>query len=188
MTSRHDDGSRDERFRSYYQKYFRRIVRFYVRSFRFDEADSEDLAQEAFIRFYEAMDEYRGDAEWAFFEAIARNVAFNRIRSRKTLKRNARTVDLDDPDVRRNEPGTAAPDYVEQQHEALLKKQLRAAIAGLPAGQREAVMLWLEGFKYDEIARALRISMDAVKSRIRDAKRALRARLGDDGVLPEDEE
>ncbi|HJQ39140.1 MAG TPA: sigma factor, partial [Thermoanaerobaculia bacterium] len=89
---------RDERFKTLYQKYYRRVVRFYVRAFRFAEEDAEELAQEAFLRFYEAMDEYRGDAEWAFFESIARNVAFNKIRWGKTQKRNARTVDIDDPE------------------------------------------------------------------------------------------
>jgi RNA polymerase sigma factor (sigma-70 family) len=188
MTIRDDRGTRDDRFRAYYQKYYRRIVRFYVTAFRFTEVDAEDLAQEAFARFYEAMDEYRGDAEWAFFETVARNVAYNRIRSTKTLKRNAKTVDLDNPEVFRNEPQAApVPDYAERQHAELQRKQMYDAIAELPAGQREALRLWLDGFKYDGIARALRISMDAVKSRIRDAKRVLRARLGD-GVLPEDEE
>jgi DNA-directed RNA polymerase specialized sigma24 family protein len=47
--------------------------------------------------------------------------------------------------------------------------------------------LWLEDFSTEEISRALQISIVAVKSRIRDAKRTLRERLGDKGALPEDE-
>ena len=182
-------GDRNERFKTLYQKYYRRVVRFYVRAFRFAEEDAEELAQEAFLRFYEAMDEYRGDAEWAFFESVARNVAYNKIRWRKTQKRNARTVDIDDPEVSRNEPpAPEQPDYAEQQHEALQRKRLYGAISELPPGQRECVQLWLDDFKYGEIATALHTSMDAVKSRLRDAKRQLRARLGEDGTLPEDEE
>jgi RNA polymerase sigma-70 factor (ECF subfamily) len=182
-------GPRDERFKTLYQKYYRRVVRFYVRAFRIAEEDAEELAQEAFIRFYEAMDEYRGEAEWAFFETISRNVAYNRIRSRKTQKRNARTVDIDDPELTRNEPqAPPEPDYAERQEVASRRKRLYEAIAELPPGQRECVQLWLDDFKYGEIARALRISIDAVKSRLRDAKRILRAKLGDDGMLPEDEE
>ena len=185
-----DDGSgRDERFRSYYQKYYWRIVAFYERSFRLSMEDAEELAQDAFVRFYRAMDEYRGDAEWAFFEKIARNVAYNRIRSGKTGKRNMKTVDIDDPDIANHEPrAPEGPDYAERQETALQMKRMYDAIAGLPPGQRESVRLWLEGFKYDEIARALRITMDAVKSRIRDAKKLLRERLGDDGALPKDDE
>src|SRR4051812_27641443 len=87
--------SRHDRFRSLYQKYYWRIVKFYVRSFRLRQEDAEELAQDAFLRFYQAMDEYRGDAEWAFFETIARNVAYNRIRAQNTAKRSGTKVDLD---------------------------------------------------------------------------------------------
>src|SRR5436189_145089 len=181
-------GDRHERFKTLYQKYYWRVVRFYVRAFRFAEEDAEELAQEAFLRFYEAMDEYRGDAEWGFFESVARNVAYKRIRSRKTQKRNAKTVEIDDPELTANEPpAPEQPDYAERQEAALRRKRLYDAISSLPNGQRECVLLWLDDFKYDEIARALRTTMDAVKSRLRDAKRQLRAKLGDEAALPEDE-
>jgi RNA polymerase sigma-70 factor (ECF subfamily) len=179
---------RNDRFRPLYQKYYWRVVRFYVRSFRLTQEDAEELAQDAFLRFYEAMDEYRGDAEWAFFETIARNVAYNRIRSQKTAKRNGRTIDIDDPDFAAHEPAApAGPDYAEREEDALRVKQLRDAIAQLPSGGRECLQLWLDDFKYDEIAKFLGITLDAVKSRLRDAKKLLRARLGDD-ALPEDEQ
>jgi RNA polymerase sigma factor (sigma-70 family) len=181
------DSARDERFKSYYQRYYRRVVRFYVNGFRLAEEDAEELTQEAFIRFYEAMDEYRGDAEWAFFETIARNLAYNRIRFWKTQKRSAQIVEIDDPETREEPAAPDAPDYAEQQEESHRRERLHEAIAELPRGQRECMQLWLEDFKYDEIATALHISMDAVKSRLRDAKKILRARLGDEGALPEDE-
>lgn len=183
MTIRDGGAGRDERFRSFYKKYYLRVVRFYVRAFRFEEEDAKELAQDVFIRFYEAMDEYRGDAEWAFLETIARNLGCNQIRAGKTIKRNMKTVDLDDPDVlKTNEPSTSGG-----QVDALRRKQMYEAIAQLPNGQRECLRPWLHGFTYDEIARGLHISLDAVKSRIRDAKRTLRARLGDDSILPEDD-
>lgn len=182
MIIRNGGDGRDERFQSYYQRYYRRVVRFYVRAFRFDERDAEELAQDAFLRFYEAMDEYRGDAEWAFFETVARNLALNKIRAGKTLKRNVKPLDLDDPVVG-SRAFTPPP-----QIDAVRKKQMYAAVGELSAGQRACLRPWLRGFSYDEIARAMRISQDAVKSRIRDAKRSLRARLGDDSSLPEDDE
>jgi len=188
MTNRHG-GDQDERFKSLYQKYYWRVVRFYVRAFRFSEEDAQDLAQEAFVRFFESMDEYRGDAEWAFFEAIARNVAYNKLRSAKTQKRNAQTVGMDDPEMKKHEPAAEdGPDYVEQQEKIARVRRLYQAIAELPSGQRECVQLRIDEFKYDEIAAALRISMDAVKSRLRDAKKLLRAKLGEEGAFPEDQE
>jgi len=189
MRIRNANNDQDERFRALYQKYYWRVVRFFVRAFRFSEEDGEELAQEAFLRFYEAMDEYRGDAEWAFFETIARNVAYNRIRSAKTRKRSGQTIELDDPQNAGNQPyAPEEPDYAERQHAAVQRRQLYDAIAVLPNGQRECVQLWLDDFKYDEIATALRITMDAVKSRLRDAKKQLRSKLGDDSPLPEEEQ
>jgi RNA polymerase sigma-70 factor, ECF subfamily len=179
--------SKYERFKSLYQKYYWRVVRFYVQSFRLSQEDAEDLAQEAFLRFYEAMDEYRGDAEWAFFETIARNVAYNKIRSQKTAKRGAKTVSIDDPDLKHDPAAPDEPDYAERQHDALRKQRLRDAITALTPGQRECVQLRLDDFTYEEIAKILRISVDAVKSRLRDAKKILRERLGDGDDLPEDE-
>jgi RNA polymerase sigma-70 factor, ECF subfamily len=189
MRMRNGGGDRDERFKSLYQAYYWRVVRFYVRAFRFSQEDAEELAQEAFLRFYEAMDEYRGDAKWAFFETIARNLALNKIRWRRTQKRNAKTVDIDAPEFNSNQlPAVETADYAQREEAALRKKKLYDAIAELAPGQREAVLLWLQGLTYEEIAKVLRITVDAVKSRLRDAKKALRTRLGDDGTLPEDEE
>ena len=178
---------RDERFRRLYQKHYRRVVKYYVRAFRLSEPDAEELAQDAFLRFYKAMDEYRGDAEWAFLESTARNLALNRIRSRSTLKRNATTVDIDDPNVREEPMAAAEPDYAERQEMAERKRRLHREIAGLSRAQRQCLQARLAGLSYEEIASGLRISMDAVKSRLRDAKKVLRARLGDDHGLPEDE-
>jgi RNA polymerase sigma-70 factor (ECF subfamily) len=178
---------RDERFKSLYQKYYRRVVRFYVQAFRLAENDAEELAQEAFLRFYEALDEYRGDAEWAFFETIARNVAYNKIRSQKTAKRGAKTVDIDDPNFNQEPAAPEGPDYADRQEDARRKQRLHDAIAQLPAGQRQCLQLWLDELKYDEIAKVLRISVDAVKSRLRDARRLLRERLGEGEALPEEE-
>jgi len=178
----------EERFQALYRKYYMRVVRFYVRAFRVSQEDAEELTQDAFVRFYEALDEYRGEAEWAFLETIARNVAYNRIRSRNTAKRNAPTVNIDDRD-RYHEPQAAPePDYADRQEEVLRRKRLHEAITALTPGQQRCLELWLAEKTYEEIAAALRITVDAVKSRLRDAKKYLRARLGDAGALPEDDQ
>ncbi|HEV7427326.1 MAG TPA: RNA polymerase sigma factor [Thermoanaerobaculia bacterium] len=178
----------DDRFQALYRKYYKRMVRFYVLTFRVAEEDAEELTQDAFFRFLEAMDEYRGDAEWAYLEMIARRVAYNRIRSQKTAKRGADTVDIHDRNAVAEPAAPAEPDYAQREAAAARSKQLREAIAALPPGSRECIQLWLNEFTYEEIAKFLRISVDAVKSRLRDAKKILRARLGDANALPEDEE
>jgi RNA polymerase sigma-70 factor (ECF subfamily) len=183
------DNRNDDRFHVLFVKYYRRVVVFFVRGFHLSDDDARDLAQDTFTRFFQAMDEYRGEAEWAFLEEIARNVGLNRVRSLNTAKRRGRTMNIDDPDVARRVPAApSGPDYADRQHHANQRQRLHDAIAQLPSGQRQCVQLWLEDFKYDEIAKTLRISPDAVKSRLRDAKRLLRERLGDDNELPEDDE
>lgn len=171
------------------------MLRFYVRGFRLAEEDAEDLAQEAFLRFYEAMDEYRGEAEWALLEIIARNVLYNRIRSQKTAKRSANTVSIDDLQPTQQPTAPQDADYADREAARLLRKRLRTAIETLPAGQRKCLHLWREGFRYTQIAGILGITVDAVKSRLRDAKRDLERELKDDagrfawpGTFPEDDE
>ena len=184
-------SSREERFAALYRKYWRRMNTFFMRAFRVTEQDAEELTQDTFVRFLQALDEYRGDAEWAFLEKVARNVGYNRVRSANTKKRGegVKPVEIDDRDKFAHEPAAPeAPDYAERQHQALQKKRLYDAIASLPAGQRQCLQLWLDDYQYNEIATILRITQDAVKSRIRDAKRLLRDRLGDEGTLPGGEE
>src|SRR5436305_3751216 len=118
----------DDRFQALYRKYYKRMVRFYVLSFRVTEEDAEELTQDAFFRFLEAMDEYRGDAEWAYLEVIARNVAYNRIRSQKTAKRGAETVDIHDRNAMPEPAAPTLPDYAQREESALRSKRLRDAM------------------------------------------------------------
>lgn len=187
MIARDDGEDRGHLFDHLYRRYYARMLRYFRQVFRLSEADAQELTQDSFLRFYRAMDEYRGEAEWALLETIARNVGYNRVRSVSTVKRGSvRPESLDDREER-NDPAD-----VEQRHpidtmiETERLRQMREAIAELPSGQRQCLQLWLEDFSHEEISQALRISVVAVKSRVRDAKRALRERLGDEGTLPEE--
>jgi RNA polymerase sigma factor, sigma-70 family len=184
MMMRTGGGSRDERFETLYRKYYGRVYKFFRKFVGDDEA--QDLAQETYKRIYETFAQYRGEAEWAFIETTARNVLFNWARARRTAKRSAQTVDIDGPGFDNDPPAPPQPDIAERQEAELRKASLWAAIAELPEGQRQCMELWLGDTKYEAIARTLGISVDAVKSRLRDARKALRTRLGE--PLPEDEE
>lgn len=179
-------SSNEERFQALFRKYHRSIVRYFIRAFRVTEEDAEDLAQDTFTRCFQAIDDYRGDAEWAFLEMIALNVGRNRVRGLNTHKRKGETLAIDDPNEAYEPVAPPGPDYAELEEAELKLKRLHAAIAELPPGQRQAVQLYLDDFTYEEIRKVLQISTDAVKSRLRDAKKLLRARLGDVD-LPEDE-
>ena len=178
-------GSHDDLFKGIYDRQYARLVR-YVRLYNFSLDDARDLAQDAFARFYERIEQYRGEAEWGYLQKIARNLMSNTWRSRGAIKRTAHLVPLDDSlsDVQDTRPGPS--EVVEAAHR---QKLVHNAIRTLSPAQQQAVILWLAGFQYDEIAVMLRTTVDAVKSRLRDAKKALRELLGDQvpPLSPEDE-
>jgi RNA polymerase sigma factor (sigma-70 family) len=185
-----------ELFKALYAKYYRGIVRFYTTRFRLSEEDAKDLAQDVFVRFYEAMDDYRGDAEWAFLETIARNVLYNSIRSNKTVKRHGVVVPIDEALGTRDASPPVDVEVANRQVAGIVRKRLRDAMAELSPAQRHALQLWSEGIPYKQIAKLLGpgTTVDAVKSRLRDARRQLKQRLGDEFAamhlpdnLPEDE-
>jgi RNA polymerase sigma-70 factor (ECF subfamily) len=175
----------DDGFERIYRAYYGRVWRFY-RICRVSDDEAHDYAQDAFKRFYERRDQVRGDDAWPFLQAIARSVLLNKIRDQKAAKRRGAMVDIDNPDVPEL-PAPEEPDYAEREQHRMRSNWLRSAMEDLPRSQRECLGLWLGGFKLEEIAQRLGISLDAVKSRLRDARRQLRARLGAD-ALPEDEQ
>jgi len=164
------------------------MLRFFRQVFRVSEADAQELTQDSFVRFYKAMDEYRGQAEWALLETIARNVGYNKVRAVNTIKRGSvRPESLDDGESFHDAIDKTQKHPIDTMIETESLQRLREAMTELPSGQRQCLELWLEDLSSEEISRALRISIVAVKSRIRDAKRTLREQLGDEGALPEDE-
>src|SRR5436305_9104116 len=172
--------TRDERFEAIYRRHYARVWRYY-RTCRVTDDEAHDLAQETFKRFYQRIDLFRGQDEsvWPFLETIALNVFRNWLRAGKTAKRSANIVELDDPEFTYEPPAPEGPDYADREQAAQRRAALRHEIAGLPKGQQDSLRLWMEGFTFEEIARSLHITLDAVKSRLRDARKALRLRLGD---------
>lgn len=170
-------NGRNGEFEAMYRQYFGRVYRFF-HGYGVADSEAQDLAQETFMRIYERFDQYRGGG-WSYIEKVARNVLYNWVRAGKTAKRTGKMVALDDPELAIEIPARDEPDYAEREHADLLSRRLAQAMSELAEGQREAFRLYVGGFKYKEIARVLQVTEDAVKSRLRDAKRHLRARLGE---------
>jgi RNA polymerase sigma-70 factor (ECF subfamily) len=172
-------GLYDERFEDIYRKSYARVWRYFRRN-RIADDEAHDLCQDSFKRLFERMNQIRNEDPWPFLATIAKTILLNRVRARQTQKRNAPIVEIDDPELMFAEPAAPAePDYADRQAEETRRTQVRAAVAALPPGQRECLRLSIQGFKYDEITKILGISLDAVRSRLRDAKRALRRQLGE---------
>ena len=144
--------------------------------------DAEDLTQEVFVRMYTGIGGFRRDASlstWLF--RIAGNLCTDSFRKNK----NARaSVSLDAPmdDDGDNATGreiadmSAAPDVIWGRKE--LSAQIETALAKLPPKLRSAVILHdVEGMAYDEIAATEEVPLGTVKSRIFNARAALRESL-----------
>ncbi len=124
------------------------------------DADAEDVAQEALIRAWRSLGSLADEARFdAWLMAIVRNLARNRVRDRAA------------------EPRLVAP-ALSERAEGDRVERVRAAVEALPEEQREAVRLRFEAdMSYEEIAAALGIAADLVRSRLHEAKETLRQRL-----------
>lgn len=165
-------------FEHSYAKHYARVWR-YFRSNSISDDEAHDLAQDTFKRLYERIGQIRNDEPWPFLATIAKTILINRVRARQTQKRNARLAEIDDPDLIFAEPAAPEePDYADREAEESRQTRLRSAIKSLPPGQQECLRLRLQGFSYDEITKTLGISLDVVRSRLRDTTRTLREQLG----------
>ena len=149
-----------------------------------DSEEARDLTQETFLRAFQSIGRFRGDASlktWIY--RIGINQARNRWRWWRRRKRDV-TVSLDATDDQNETPLAAslpsdsAPNPEQETLARERERQLRQALLGLKSAFREAVVLRdVEGFSYEEIAEMLQISIGTVKSRIARGRLELRRQL-----------
>jgi len=148
-----------------------------------DDALADDLFQETFVRIMNALPAYTEKGRfrsWLF--SVARNLALDAIRKGKFERGLFVRQDRENRDDSRHEiaDGVAdegsAPDSAIERRE--LAEQLDLAIAGLPAPQREVLMLRHNAdLTFREIAEITGDSINTVMGRMRYATSALRKQL-----------
>jgi RNA polymerase sigma-70 factor (ECF subfamily) len=184
-----DDGALVERCRSgdlaafepLVEKYRQRVWRLAYNVVR-DREDAWDVAQEAFIRAYQALPAFRGQSAfytWLF--RIVMNVASDRVRARAARGRAFGTERVPEEDWDRvmvdKAAGEQGPD--EAAASAQDRERIMRALATLSAQHRDIIVLSdIEGLSYKEIAEVLEIPMGTVMSRLHNARRRLRSALG----------
>jgi RNA polymerase sigma-70 factor (ECF subfamily) len=146
--------------------------------------EARDLTQETFLRAFQAIGRFRGDADlktWIY--RIAINQARNRWRWWRRRKRDM-TVSLDAPVGEQEQPLVArlqSTDAINPEEATMAREregQLHEALNALRRAYREAVILRdIEGFTYEEIAATLQISIGTVKSRLSRGRLELRRML-----------
>ena len=159
------------------RRYRAPLVNFFVRMVH-DRPLAEDLAQEVFLRVYQARHRYQPDARFTtWLYRIATNLALNAIRDRKGC------VALNDFDEQRSESEVARvadgkPVADEQMMQSDRERIIREAVEALPEKQCVAVILHkYQDVNYRQISKVLGVSESAVKSLLFRAYESLRARL-----------
>lgn len=145
----------------------------YVRYMGFDESESRDVVQDAFVRAFRHLPRC-GDPQrfggWLF------KIVSNLCRTAGTRARRRSTEPLDAHGSSLVSPA-ALPD--EEVESGWLKSEVRRALDRVAPDQREAlVLMYLQSYSVVEIAELTGASVSAVKMRLKRGREALGALLG----------
>jgi len=158
------------------RRYNQRLFRV-VRSVVTEDAEAEDILQEAWVRAYEHLDQFEGRASFAtwvtriaFYEALAR------------ARKSKRWTPLENPkgeimaEADRKQTNSDTPEA--QAMRGQLGQILQAAVDALPESYRSVFMLReVEKLSTSETAECLELSEEAVKTRLHRSRALLRREL-----------
>jgi RNA polymerase sigma-70 factor (ECF subfamily) len=163
------DGDRDAA-RALYEQHVQRVHRLVYRLCG-DEELTHDLTQDVFIRAFEQLQRFRGEAALStWLHRIAVSVTLNALRKVRRLQTREQSLEgaalLAEDSARPTDPE--------------LRDRLTRAIEALPPGARVSVILHdIEGYTHVEIAALLGIAVGTSKARLFDARVRLRQALAD---------
>lgn len=160
------------------QKYQHKVVSL-VSRYVSDHAEAQDVAQEAFVKAYRAIGNFRGDS--AFFTwmyRIAINTAKNHLVAQS---RRPPASDLDAQEAEQYGGDHRLRDTASPERELLrqeIERTIQEAIHALPDDLRTAITLReVEGLSYEDIAQAMDCPIGTVRSRIFRAREAIDRKL-----------
>jgi RNA polymerase sigma-70 factor (ECF subfamily) len=156
------------------RRYNERIYRA-VRAILRDEREAEDVMQQAYVSAYAHLRQFNGHAKFStWLTRIAINEALARIRRRRRYEPFHEAA----PNVETFMPPAPGPDPERNAFSSELRALLESAIDRLPDGSREVFVLrQVEGLSTSEVAAALGVSDEVVKTRLSRARAALRRDL-----------
>ena len=159
-------------------KYQLRLSKLVSRFLR-NQSDVPDVVQEAFIKAYRALPNFRGEsAFYTWLYRIAINTAKNHLVA-QSRKNPANSIDVQDAE----DYGASEwlKEFASPEREALaseLEATIHQAMGDLPSDLREAVTLReIEGLSYEDIAAVMDCPIGTVRSRIFRAREAIDSRL-----------
>ena len=165
----------EEAFVKLYEKYRDRIINF-TRRFSGDLAQSEEAAQDVFLKLYRARSRYTPSARFStFLFRIATNHCLN-IAARHDTRLVDRTRELGERHSSVSKSPLETPEESTQRME--LRTSLNKAMQNLPENQRMALVLChYEGMSYREASTAMKLTESAVKSLLHRAREKLTQEL-----------
>ncbi len=156
-------------------KYQRKIMRLLSRMVR-DPSEVEDVAQEAFIKAYRALPQFRGDsAFYTWLYRIAINTARNWQVANARRPSTPNAIETEDGETFSqidNLTDISTPESVMASRQVV--ETVNGAINALPEDLRTAIVLReIEGMSYEDIAQTMGCPIGTVRSRIYRAREAI---------------
>lgn len=158
-------------------RYQYRVVKI-AQKFVSDYADASDIAQEAFIKAYRALPNFRGESSfYTWLYRIVTNAAKNFL---ETNSKQRSQIDVDDEVLNASSPEALTdrqtPDSIIESEE--LKKVILKAVSELPNELKEAFMLReIEGLSYEDISERENVPIGTVRSRIFRARQYIETKM-----------
>lgn len=140
-------------------------------------SESEDIAQQVFLRIWKARSRYQESAKFTtYLYTITRNLVFNETRRKSRRKTSSLDQHKDEYELELPANPNQQPDN--EHLNAELRAAIDHAIEALPEKQRLAVVLRrYQNLPYEEIAEVLDLTVSAVKSQLFRARGTLRKSL-----------
>ncbi|MEE9343009.1 MAG: RNA polymerase sigma factor RpoE [Gammaproteobacteria bacterium] len=158
-----------------YEHKLANVIGRYIR----DHSEVLDVSQEAFIKAYRALPNFRGDsAFYTWLYRIAINTAKNYLvaSGRRPPRDDIEASEAEQYDGASSLKEYATPERILMKNE--LEATIQSAIEHLPEDLRTAIILReLEGFTYEEIAETMECPIGTVRSRIFRAREAIDTRI-----------
>ena len=168
LVQRCRNGEREAQF-ELYQLHKDRVFNIAYRMAN-NQQDAEDITQMAFVRVFKKMDSFRGDSafsSWVY--RLTMNVCINHFRKEKKKKELIVNELSEQTNLKMLKTGEQAPK---------MKPFLEKAIRALPSGYRTIFVLYdIEGYKHEEIAQMMNISIGTSKSQLHKARKELKQLL-----------
>ncbi|MFP3903355.1 MAG: RNA polymerase sigma factor [Armatimonadota bacterium] len=164
---------------------YRRKIRDYAAKMLNDPSEAEDVAQQTFVRAYEALPDLRDNSRFqTWLYRIASNLAIDASRKRKrhrwyTVSLNENIYDDEATELKDNLANEDVRTPEEEMEASAEQGMIWEAVSQLtPKLRRTYILCDVQGLDYETAAEVMEIPLGTVKSRLFNARKQLKGKLG----------